>query len=111
MSVEQKFIELLSYMKDRGLVPERYSPMDRFLNPFTRRIARGHQVKPHQREHVLWIPTAKGIRVHFPDLKLENCRGTIIATTKSGDLGAGVGEAEAILSLVNDRRRHQMMAA
>jgi hypothetical protein len=105
MSVEQKFIELLSYMRDRGIVPDRFNAMDRFLNPFTRRIARGYQLKPHQRAHVLWIPTEKGIKPHFPDIKLESCRGTIIATTKSGFLGAGVGESEAILSLVQDHRR------
>lgn len=105
MSAQDKVIDLLHWMKEKGLVPTDSCRGERFINVFTQRIER-HRKRPTRTSHLLWIPSEKGIRNHLPDLEIADCDGLTIA--RSGNhIGAGPGESEAILSLVNRMRCEQ----
>jgi hypothetical protein len=103
VSAEQHLIDLLRWIHEANLAPSRPGRRDQFLNPFTKRITRFSRLARHQRRYVLWIPNARGLRPRFPDLKLEAVEGLTIVTAEGG-LGAGTGEPEALLSLLNHLR-------
>jgi len=103
MSVEQKIVDLLYYIREAFPAPRTHRH-DRYLNPFTRRIQVRSRMQKHQLAHALWIPTVRGLKRALPGLRMEMCRGTVIVSVP-GYLGAGCGESEALLSLVNDIRR------
>lgn len=100
----EKVIDLLRWMKEKGLAPIKPARHDRFLNPFTRRISHRKNLAAHQLEVSLWIPDLRGMRQLIPAIEMEKVRGTILASAH-GFCGAGPGESEALLSLVNDFRR------
>jgi hypothetical protein len=100
MSVEQKTIELLYWVKDLGLTPKKPRRSDRFLNPYTSRIVAYSPKRHRQLEHLLWIPTEQGVRAHLPYVKVEKI--ATLTTARAGRwVGAGPGESEALLSLFN----------
>lgn len=98
---EQGILELLYWMRSEGLLPEKYAGSDRFLDPFTRRLTTKIQLKAHQIKYFLWIPTVEGLKHFFPDIKMERV-GDLDLITAAGYLGAGPGENEAMLSLINN---------
>lgn len=104
MSPEFLILELLYWMRKHNLVPKKFHRDDRFLNPFTKKISCHDQMTDHQRAYSLWIPTRRGLRDLVPSLEMESVGAMVIA--KDGlMIGAGPGESEALLSLMNDRRK------
>lgn len=100
MNIEQKFLDLLYWIRDLGLTPEHPRRTDRFLNPYTKRITTYDPKKRHQLRHLLWLPNEAGVRAHLPSVKVEPAAG--LTTARVGRwVGAGAGESEALLSLLN----------
>lgn len=104
MNPEYRVLDLLYWMRGEGLGPTNFDKTDRFLNPFTKRIATKVQLKAHQVRYSLWIPTVDGLKHAFPDIKVEEVGGMRLITA-NGRLGAGPGESEAMLSLMHDMRQ------
>jgi hypothetical protein len=104
MNIEREFLNLLYWIREIGLTPKKVSRHDRFLNPFTNKVAPNHRLSENQRRHSLWVPTLDGIRRILPRLKHEICGHMHIITDERGYVGAGPGETEALLSLLNNVR-------
>lgn len=104
MNIENRILELLYWVQGEGLTPINFNGNDRFLNPITKRIATKTCLKSHQLSNNLWIPTVKGLKRFYPDIQLEKVGGMCLVTA-NGKLGAGLGESEAMLSLLNDIRQ------
>jgi len=110
MSPEYLILELLYWMRKHGFTPRKYRRDDRFLNPFTKKIATRDQLSEHQLRYALWIPNAHGLKDQLPALEVERVGAMTMA--RSGErLGAGPGEGEALLSLLNDMRKSGMAMA
>lgn len=103
MSSDVAMMDLMGWMKDVGLVPQTFHPRDRFVNPFTRRVHSHKNMAPHQLRHALWIPSFASLKKLLPSLQLHR-QGHIYVAVVDQNLGAGPGEAEAILSLAHDIR-------
>lgn len=104
MNAEYRVLDLLYWMRGEGLNPVNYDGSDRFLNPFTKRIATKMQLKAHQLRYSLWIPTVEGLKHLYPDIQVEEV-GNMRLITANGRLGAGPGESEAVLSLLHNMRQ------
>lgn len=100
MGTEARIIELLYWIRDRGLIPRRPVRGDRFLCPITRRISTFQQLQPHQTRTALWIPTVQGLKDKGIHMETEDL-GQLTVVKTHRYLGAGPGEAEAVLSLLN----------
>lgn len=100
MNYERGILDLLYWMRACGVTPKYYRRSDRFLNPFTRKIVPRRQLNQKQLSYVLWIPTQRGLRDQFPNLKTEEIAGVVVATNDDA-IGVGPGEAEALLSMLN----------
>lgn len=103
MSVESRIIDLLYWMMATGFRPVKFCRKDRFLNPITKRIRLLNQLNESQVNYNLWIPTVDGLKHVLPGLTIEEVDGLKLVTY-NGRIGAGTGESEAILSLLNDMR-------
>lgn len=108
--IQDRFIELLYWMRDQGLTPHQPRHQDVLLNPFTRRTSTHRQMTPHQRRYSLWVPTHQGMKNRLPNLRMEYACGMHIASAGE-HVGAGPGESEALLSLAHSMRRELQAAA
>lgn len=105
MTEKRKIIELLDWMDKAGLKPVKPSRNDRYLILLTDEIKSLSHLLPHQRKVSLWIPSIKGLRRLGIDLESGKIDSLVTVTIPDVDLiGAGSGEAEAILSLFNQVR-------
>jgi hypothetical protein len=103
MNDERQMLDLLYWFKALGLTPKHPRRSDRFLNPYTNRIVSYNPTRRFQLKHLLWLPTAAGIRKHLPYVRVEELKD--LTTAKAGNwVGAGPGESEAILSLFHTLR-------
>jgi len=98
--IVENFIDLLSWVKERNLAPEVPANSDLFVCPFTRKMSRYRNLKPHQRRTALWIPTAKGLNRQGFRVRMKNLGHLVMAESHKFQ-GAGPGEHEAMLSLLN----------
>lgn len=103
MTAEAKIIELLGWMQRHGMSPKAIEEGDRYLCPVTNKIVRGRSLNAYQRRKAFWIPTQKGLeRV---GLKVEKGRAGPLTTISLGPFfGAGCGEEEAALSMIQQIR-------
>lgn len=100
MTAEVKIIELLTWAKKRKLAPEGIRPDDVYLCPVTQKLFVGRALRAHQRRTALWIPNQRGLAQIGIRTKLKKVGHMV--TMKAGPFeGAGVGEPEAALSMVN----------
>lgn len=107
--VQEKVIELLYWMRDAGMTPVSPHQNHRHLNPLTRKIHRYSRLSENQKRYALWLPTADGLKHVMPDLTIDII-GTMHIAQSDTYVGAGIGESEAILSLVHDMRRRKFDA-
>lgn len=103
-TTEDKMIDLLYWVKDIGVVPESPKRKDQYLNPFTRKIVRLEGPQKKHASRMLWIPNKDGVKYYLPALKVEDEQGFKVATLGRW-IGLGIGESEAILSLLNSVRQ------
>ncbi|MGD0265514.1 MAG: hypothetical protein ABSD47_11280 [Candidatus Methylomirabilota bacterium] len=54
-------VELLQWVKDRGLWPEHFFPEDEFLIPATQKIKTYWHLTPAQVQQALWIPCPEAL--------------------------------------------------
>ena len=94
-----QIIDLLTWVKERGLSEE----TERWLCPFTRRIRQRAQMKSHQVRTALPIPTLSSLRSRGMCVSLEDV-GELKLARSHRFLGAGVGESEALLSMLHQLR-------
>lgn len=103
MQPEAQIIDLLEWARDHGIKPRTEKPKDLFLEPFSKRLMFRKDLKPHQRRYALYIPgrrTLRDLGMRTESVKMHSC-----VLLRGGPLtGAGVGEHEAALSLVNQMR-------
>jgi hypothetical protein len=98
---EYRIIELLHWAKNQGIFPRRVRKADTYLCPISRRLVQGQALR--QPQDALWVPNEKGLK----ELGLKVQKGKIgpLTTMSSGDfMGAGPGEGEAALSLIQEMR-------
>jgi len=110
MNTEQKIMDLLAWVKARGFPPEEIQKNDLYLCPITKRMLRGRCLNKWQREHAFWIPNRAGIERHGFKVDMSYIGGCIVEMklkTVQPFQGAGVGESEAAMSLLNNIRRLQ----
>jgi len=96
---QTQIIDLLTWVKERGLSEE----TERWLCPFTKRIRQRTQMLPHQARTALSIPTLSSLRSKGMNVEIEDL-GEIQVVRSHRFLGAGVGEAEALLSMLYQLR-------
>lgn len=104
MSIESRVIDLLHWIKERGIQPERANPKDLYFCPFTRRVRQYRRMQPHQRRTALWIPNAKGLERLGVQLKVETLDHSLTRVSTPYLEGAGAGEEEACLSFLSQVR-------
>lgn len=97
------FIELLRWTRKHGFQPSKPSAKEIFLDPFTRRMCRHSDLKPHQAVHALWIPSKKGLEELGLTVETKKIGGMTIAKL-AGFHGSGPTEKEALLSTLNQAR-------
>jgi len=107
MSIEAQIIDLLYWT--RNLLRPEGKPYDRYLNPFTNKLARKDQMRQHQVDRSLWIPTLEGVAPKMPGIQRGEVEGFTVFTYED-HFGAGVGESEALLSLLQDVRTRNLAA-
>jgi hypothetical protein len=100
VGIEDKFIDLLTWIKERNLEPRVPSRNDRYLCLFTKKMIPFDRLKPHQRRTSLWIPTARGLNQRGFRVETRNL-GHLVVAKSHRFMGAGAGESEAVLSLLN----------
>lgn len=106
MSIEQKTIDLLTWIKERGFGPKYPKPTDRCLCPITNRLSTYGQLRPHQRRIALWIPTVEGL-TQAGIAVTKTSFGKLLMVQTDRFSGFGPGESEAVLSLLNRVRTAQ----
>lgn len=94
-----QIIDLLTWVKERGLSEE----TERWLCPFTKRIKQRSQMRPHQSRTALSIPTPHSLRSRGMNVEIEDL-GELKLARSHRFLGAGPGEAEAVLSMLHQLR-------
>lgn len=109
MNPQDQVIDLLRWMQTADLSTDRKSA--RAICPLTRRIGRVCDMSEHQRQSALPLPTIrdlarKGLRVR------KKCMGALLVlkTDQFPVMGVGVGEEEAVLSLMNQARKRLLVA-
>jgi len=102
-AILDKIIDLLRWMKETGVVAASYSKEDRFVDPFTKTIRRGYDLKPHQKELFLWLPRIEPLQKVIPEISMEKIDYMVVVRFRQY-LGCGKGETEALLSLAHDIR-------
>jgi len=103
LTPETLIMDLLAWAKTHGFEPKTPRQDDHYLEPFTGRIFHWRDLKPHQRPRAYWIPTQRGLK----DLGLRTRKTTHQDfTILEGKflVGAGEGEREAALSILNQMR-------
>lgn len=103
MSPQNNIIELLYWIRARGFQPRTPRAKDRFLCPMTNRISQYRDLQEHQRRFALWIPSVKGLKKLGLAPKMTPI-GTIMTAKVNRFEGAGPGEEEALLSLMQNMR-------
>jgi hypothetical protein len=107
MTAQHKVIELLEWAKSHGLEPSRPSGSDLMLCPIRHQLIRARNLSMHIRQHAYWIPTRKGLKELGLPTKKEKIAGLVVLRSRHLT-GAGPGEHEAALSLLNNlRQMHQ----
>lgn len=104
-TVKRKVIDLLQWVKDVGFEPTHHNILDRHVNPFTNRLGYYGSLPQSRYKYMLWVPSSRGLRGVLPNLKLETINGMVVATA-GPYMGAGVGESEALISLMQDLRQN-----
>jgi len=102
---QTQIIDLLQWVKERNLSEE----TERWLCPFTRRIRAQGQMLPHQARTALHIPTVSSLRSRGMSVTLEDL-GELKLARSHRFTGAGVGEAEALLSMLHQLRHAHSVA-
>lgn len=106
---EAQVIDLLAWAKAHGIEPKEPSPNDIYLEFFSQRLIRHRDLQPHQKRTAYWIPNRAGLRRLGLDTRMAKIQG--LTVVKAAHLtGAGEGEVEASLSLINQIRRNMSQA-
>jgi len=98
MSEQKKIIDLLKWVNKRF---SKRQPMvnDRWLNPITL------QIEANRNYNNLWIPNVEGLRALGVELAEVDLQGLKLLEV-NGLFGAGVGDEEATLSVLNQVRKY-----
>lgn len=104
LTPESKVIDLLAWAKDHGLQPSNPRKDDLFLEPFSKRIVKFRDLKPHQHRTAYWIPNRRGLAQLGLSTTMTKVKDMVVMQGRNL-IGAGVGESEAALSLVNQMRK------
>jgi len=115
VNAQARVLDLLEWVKSSGLWPERFSASDRFVVPVANHITNYANLLPHQRRIALWLPSSKSLAKILEDrgmnnLEVSKLEGLFFAhvETGKGDMsGVGLGQTEALLSLLNHLRNNQ----
>jgi len=113
MSAQRAILDLLVWVREAGLWPNSFRSKDLFVIPVANRISFYEDLLPHQKEIALWVPSAKtlakALRARgLQKLELRQLEGFHLA--KVGPTrGVGVGQTEALLSLLQHLRRGQLI--
>jgi hypothetical protein len=103
LTPENKIIDLLEWATRHGFIPDRPARNDLYLEVASRRIVRHRDLQPHQRRSSYWIPNIRGLkRLGLPVRKSRI--SDMIVVEALNFTGAGLGEHEAALSMVNHMR-------
>ncbi len=103
LTPETKIIELLEWAARHGFNPVRPRRNDLFLEMASRRLVRYRDLQPHQLRGAYWIPNQKGLQ--RLGLKITTAKVAGLTVLRSSNfIGAGPGEHEAALSMVNHMR-------
>lgn len=104
----QKILEVLSWIKEKGLWPRTFGSGDLFIDPITNRLISWGRLRESQRAYALWVPnpsTMKKILKRYGiTLSMMERDGVFFAgiSSDSGKVVAvGVGANEAVISLLN----------
>jgi len=113
MRPDVEMVNLLYWIRGKGLAPVPTPANDVILNPLTRKLQKYGSLELHQKDIALWIPTIdglgkQGIKV---ELKEEGSLSLVYVETMSRILtGVGPSTAEAILSFLNQVRLRSVAA-
>lgn len=106
MGTEACFIDLLTWVKDRGLTPPRPHPDEKFILAFPKKMAKWSRLMEHQKRVALWVPTLNGLREK--GIKVETHHAHNLIVVRGGNqIGAGTCEHTAVLSYLHQVRKSQ----
>lgn len=101
MDPKREIIDLLYWMKERQFQPAFFTEDDRFVDPVSKQII---DLKGVRKSRLLWLPTQEGLADKMPGLEV-GIEADFVTASFQGHSGFGVGESEAILSLMQSIRK------
>lgn len=105
LAPENKIVDLLEWAARHGFKPRRPGRNDLFLLPdgavFT--VKRHRELEPHQHRAAYWLPDMRGLASLGLPVRKLNVKGLTVLKVLNF-MGAGEGEHEAALSVVNQMR-------
>lgn len=113
----QRVLELLTWVRDEGLWPERFTGEDLFVVPITNVLIKFRHLNPQHRSIALWVPGGEAMKKAlakkgFDSLfTFEQCGIHFVEFHKSEGLhrGIGVEPRVALLSALQAMRRKELL--
>lgn len=114
-----KVLELLTWVREQGLWPERFSDHDLFIVPITNVLVSYKHLNPRHREIALWVPNKEAMkkileRKGFDGLSTFEHSGVhFVEFHKREGLHRGIGiePTVALLSALQSMRQEVLLAA
>lgn len=112
MDEREQVVQLLLWIKSKGLWPERIKGDELFVVLVVNKLMRWRDLKPHQKQNALWVPSPRSLKKvlaerGFGELKMRQMDGVHFVSFEAKETvrGAGVGIPEALLSSLNALRK------
>lgn len=114
----QRVLELLTWVRDEGLYPEKFTGEDLFVVPITNVLIKYKYLNPQHQSIALWVPRGETMKKvlakkGFNNLSMfEQCGVHFVEFRKTEGLhrGIGVEPTVALLSALQAMRRNELLA-
>lgn len=118
MDKREQVIQLLVWIQGQRLWPKKIKGDELFVVPVSNKLMRWRDLKPHQREIALWVPSPRSLKKvlaerGFGELTMRQKDGVHFVSFEAKETvsGVGVGVPEALLSSLNALRKKEHLGA